>query len=111
MGQLALSAFSHGTLAYEIIPLRLSGPSWDADIRTPFSDFAGDTLAVIRDLGLVYDSSLMADEPPYEIVAEGQTTGPAKLPANWIVDDYAYYSYDRRSDVRPNCTDGLQLTP
>jgi len=70
-----------------------------AGIRTPSWDFTGDTLAIIRDLGFAYDSSLMADDRPYEIVAEGKPTGLVELPVEWILDDYAYYSYDRRSDA------------
>jgi len=70
-----------------------------AGIRTPSWDFTGDTLAIIRDLGFAYDSSLMADDRPYEIIAEGKPTGLVELPVEWILDDYAYYSYDRRSDA------------
>ena len=70
-----------------------------AGIRTPSWDFTGDTLAIIRDLGFAYDSSLMADDRPYEIVAEGKPTGLVELPVEWILDDYAYYSYDRRSEA------------
>ena len=68
-----------------------------AGIRTPSWDFTDDTLGIIRDLGLMYDSSLMADDRPYEIVAEGKPTGIIELPVEWILDDYAYYSYDGRA--------------
>jgi peptidoglycan-N-acetylglucosamine deacetylase len=68
-----------------------------AGIRTPSWDFTGDTLGIIRDLGLRYDSSLMADDRPYEIDAQGKPTGLVELPVEWILDDYAYYSYDPRS--------------
>ena len=70
-----------------------------AGIRTPSWDFTGDTLAIILDLGFAYDSSLMADDRPYEIVAEGKPTGLVELPVEWILDDYAYYSYVRRSEA------------
>jgi len=70
-----------------------------AGIRTPAWDFTGETLAIIHDLGFVYDTSLMADDRPYEIVAEGKPTGLVELPVEWILDDYAYYSYDRRSEA------------
>jgi peptidoglycan/xylan/chitin deacetylase (PgdA/CDA1 family) len=46
-----------------------------AGIRTPCWDFTGDTLATIRDLGFAYDTSLIADDRPYEIVAERKPTG------------------------------------
>jgi peptidoglycan-N-acetylglucosamine deacetylase len=70
-----------------------------AGIRTPSWDFTDDTLAIIRDLGFLYDSSLMADDRPYEVLAEGHPTGLVELPVEWILDDFAYYSYDRRSNA------------
>lgn len=66
-----------------------------AGIRCPSWDFTRETLPLIRELGFLYDSSLMADDRPYEIVADGQPTGIVELPVEWILDDFAYYSYDR----------------
>jgi len=63
-------------------------------IRTPAWDFSSVTLDIIRDLGLLYDSSLMGDDRPYEILAGGQPTGLVELPVEWILDDYAYYGFD-----------------
>ena len=85
------------TRAFQWWTQRLGHPP--SGIRTPSWDFTGDTLAIIRDLGLVYDSSLMADDRPYEIVAEGKPTGLVELPVEWILDDYAYYSYDRPANA------------
>ena len=44
-------------------------------IRTPSWDFSPDTLGIIQELGLLYDSSLMGDDEPYEIEADGSPTG------------------------------------
>jgi peptidoglycan-N-acetylglucosamine deacetylase len=66
-----------------------------AGIRTPSWDFTSETLALVRDLGFTYDSSLMGDDRPYEIVAEGKPTGIIELPVEWILDDNTYYNYDR----------------
>jgi peptidoglycan/xylan/chitin deacetylase (PgdA/CDA1 family) len=68
-----------------------------AGIRTPSWDFTSQTLAIIRELGFLYDSSLMGDDRPYEIVADGRPTGLVELPVEWILDDSPYYSYDRTS--------------
>ncbi len=68
-----------------------------AGIRTPSWDFTSETLALIRELGFFYDSSLMADDRPYEIVADGKPTGLIELPVEWILDDSPYYSYDRNT--------------
>ena len=44
-------------------------------IRTPSWDFSSHTLAITREMGLLYDSSLMADDEPYEILEDGKPTG------------------------------------
>lgn len=68
-------------------------------IRTPSWDFTNTTLDIIRELGFLYDSSLMGDDRPYEILAEGRRTGLVELPVEWILDDFTYYSYDRASSA------------
>ena len=32
-------------------------------------------MSITREMGLIYDSSLMADDDPYEILEEGEATG------------------------------------
>jgi peptidoglycan/xylan/chitin deacetylase (PgdA/CDA1 family) len=64
-------------------------------VRCPSWDFTKETLPLIQEMGFLYDSSLMGDDRPYEIVAEGKPTGIVELPVEWILDDFAYYSYDR----------------
>lgn len=71
-------------------------------IRTPSWDFSQSTLKIIRELGLLYDSSLMADDRPYELLEEGKPTGIVELPVEWILDDYPYFGFDRYSSVRPH---------
>jgi peptidoglycan/xylan/chitin deacetylase (PgdA/CDA1 family) len=73
-------------------------------IRTPSWDFSSFTLKLIRELGLLYDSSLMADDRPYELLAAGQPTGVVELPVEWLLDDYPYFGFDRFSAVRPHST-------
>jgi peptidoglycan/xylan/chitin deacetylase (PgdA/CDA1 family) len=70
-------------------------------IRTPSWDFSQSTLKIIRELGLLYDSSLMADDRPYELLEEGKPTGIVELPVEWLLDDYPYFGFDRYSSVRP----------
>lgn len=70
-------------------------------IRTPSWDFSADTLAIIRDLGLVYDSSLMADDEPYEILADGEPTGIVEIPVEWIRDDAPYFTANPKAGVFP----------
>lgn len=73
-------------------------------IRTPSWDFSPYTLPLIREMGLLYDSSLMADDCPYEIVLEGEPTGIVELPVEWILDDYPYFGMDRFAGIRPHTT-------
>lgn len=55
--------------------------------RAPSWNFSPNTLDILLDLGFLYDSSLMADDRPYEIVAAGTPTGLVELPVEWILDD------------------------
>ena len=55
--------------------------------RAPSWNFSPNTLGILRELGLMYDSSLMADDAPYEILANGSPTGIVELPVEWILDD------------------------
>ncbi|APT56744.1 polysaccharide deacetylase [Roseomonas gilardii] len=70
-------------------------------IRTASWDFSVDTMDIIREMGLLYDSSLMADDDPYEIVADGVPTGIVELPPEWIKDDAPYLNFQRFSGLRP----------
>ncbi len=70
-------------------------------IRTPSWDFSPQTLAISREMGLIYESSLMADDEPYEILEDGEPTGIVELPVEWIRDDAVYFNMDRMSSLRP----------
>ena len=70
-------------------------------IRTPSWDFSQHTLAISREMGLLYDSSLMADEDCYELLLHGEPTGIVELPVEWVRDDAVYFSMHRFSSLRP----------
>lgn len=70
-------------------------------LRTPSWDFSDHTMRIVRDLGLRYDSSLMADDEPYELVADGEPTGVVEIPVEWIRDDAPYLMMERYSGLRP----------
>jgi peptidoglycan/xylan/chitin deacetylase (PgdA/CDA1 family) len=59
-------------------PLGYRAPSWN---------FSDNTLDLLMEMGFLYDSSLMADDRPYELVANGEPTGFVELPVDWILDD------------------------
>ena len=70
-------------------------------MRTPSWDFSPHTLAITRDMGLIYDSSLMADVDCYELLLDGKATGVVELPVEWIRDDAVYFGMNRFSGLRP----------
>jgi hypothetical protein len=59
-------------------PVRIRAPSWN---------FSPNTLSIVRELDLLYESSLMADDRPYELVQDGEPTGVVELPIEWILND------------------------
>ncbi|PJJ65100.1 polysaccharide deacetylase family protein [Compostimonas suwonensis] len=70
-------------------------------MRTPSWDFSPHTLDIAIELGLLYDSSLMADDEPYELLRDGLPSGLAEVPVDWIRDDAPYFMMDRYSSLRP----------
>ena len=70
-------------------------------LRTPSWDFSPGTLRIEQELGLLYDSSLMADEDCYELLLDGTGTGIVELPVEWVRDDAAYFMMHRFQSLRP----------
>ena len=70
-------------------------------LRTPSWDFSPNTLQIERELELLYDSSLFADDDPYELVEHGKPTGIVELPVEWIRDDAVYFNMARFDGLRP----------
>ena len=70
-------------------------------MRTPSWDFSQSTLSICKEMGLLYDSSLMADDEPYELLEDGEPTGVIELPVEWIRDDAPYLMMDRATGLRP----------
>jgi peptidoglycan/xylan/chitin deacetylase (PgdA/CDA1 family) len=79
---------------------RLSGRR-PVGMRTASWDFSPWTLQIIREMELLYDSSLMADDEPYELLDRGEPTGIVELPVEWIRDDAVYFNMDRSASLRP----------
>jgi len=70
-------------------------------IRTASWDFSVNTLDIIREMGLLYDSSLMGDDDAYELIDQGVPTGVVELPPEWIRDDAVYFNMLRFAGLRP----------
>jgi len=76
-------------------------------LRTASWDFSDATLQIMREMGLLYDSSMMSDDEPYELVEDGEPTGIVELPVEWIKDDYPYFGMDRLAPIRPHTAPSL----
>jgi peptidoglycan/xylan/chitin deacetylase (PgdA/CDA1 family) len=111
--ELAIHSWIHefnSTLPYEAerdlafrardVLAKLSGQE-PVGMRTASWDFSPSTLKIIREMGLLYDSSLMADSEPYELTEHGEATGIVEVPVEWIRDDAVYFNMDRMSALRP----------
>ena len=70
-------------------------------LRTPSWDFSPSTLKIEKEMGLLYDSSLMADVDCYELLLDGEPSGVLELPVEWIRDDAVYFMMHRFQSLRP----------
>ena len=70
-------------------------------VRTPSWDFSSNTLRIEKEMGIAYDSSLMADEDCYELLLDGEPTGIVELPVEWVRDDAVYFMMVRFQSLRP----------
>ncbi len=70
-------------------------------LRTPSFELSPNTLAIAVEMGLRYDSSLMADEDCFEILLDGKPSGLVELPAEWLRDDGTYLWMQRFGGLRP----------
>lgn len=67
-------------------------------------DLSAHTCRIVADLGFTYDSSLMADEAPYELLLDGQPSGVVEIPVEWLRDDAVYLMFNRNPATRPYAT-------
>lgn len=74
-------------------PVGLRSANWDT---------SANTVAIVREMGLIYDSSLMADEEPYELLLDGVPTGIVEVPVEWLRDDAVYFLFNRNPATRPH---------
>lgn len=70
-------------------------------IRCPSADFSENTLPLLKELGIEYDSSLGADEECYELLLDGEPTGVVEMPFEWVRDDAVYFMMNRAQSLRP----------
>ena len=59
--------------------------------RSAAWDLTSATIKIVKEMGFLYDSSMMADDRPYRIIADGEDSGLIELPVEWILDDWPYF--------------------
>ncbi|MDA0681311.1 MAG: polysaccharide deacetylase [Proteobacteria bacterium] len=64
-------------------------------------DLSPNTIQIVADIGLEYDSSLMADEDCYELLLDGEPSGVVEVPVEWLRDDAVYLMFNREPASRP----------
>lgn len=64
-------------------------------------DLSASTIDIVREIGCVYDSSLMADEDCYELLVRGEPSGLVEVPVEWLRDDAVYLMFNRQPATRP----------
>ena len=69
--------------------------------RAPSWNHSPNTLEIVLDMGLLYESSLMADDRPYELMLHGEPTGMVELPVEWILDDAPLFNPRGNSYMNP----------
>ena len=69
--------------------------------RAPSWNFSPNTLSILRDMGFRYESSLMADDRPYELNQNGRPTGLVEIPVEWILDDAPLFDPRGTSYMNP----------
>ena len=69
--------------------------------RAPSWNHSPNTLQIVRDMGFLYESSLMADDRPYELMQDGEATGVVELPVEWILDDAPLFNPRGNSYMNP----------
>ncbi|MCH7533834.1 MAG: polysaccharide deacetylase [Gemmatimonadetes bacterium] len=69
--------------------------------RAPSWNHSPNTLRIVRELGFLYESSLMADDRPYELLQDGEPTGVVELPVEWILDDAPLFNPRGNSYMNP----------
>src|SRR5258708_7344849 len=77
------------------------GARCSVGLRTASWDFSPSTLGIQKELGLLYDSSLMADEDCYELLLDGEPSGVIEMPVEWVRDDAVYFMMNRFQAQRP----------
>jgi len=65
--------------------------------RAPYWLISDRTLALVEELGFLYDSNFMDNDMPYMLSWRGRETGLVELPVEWLLDDWPHFETNRMS--------------
>ena len=85
--------------SHEVLTKNAGAPP--VGFRSANWDLSENTINIVRELGLEYDSSLMADEDCYELLLDGEPSGVVEVPVEWLRDDAVYLLFNREPATRP----------
>lgn len=85
--------------AFDVLADQLGSPP--VGFRSANWDLSPHTIPIVRELGLLYDSSLMADDSCYELLLDGEASGIVEVPVEWLRDDAVYLLFNRQPATRP----------
>ena len=77
--------------------------------RVPSFDASDATIELAEAAGLLYDSSLMADDEPYLILLNGRPSNVVEVPVDWLRDDATFFVTERWAYLRPIADPGAAL--
>ena len=85
--------------AHDVLTKNAGAPP--VGFRSANWDLSENTIHIVREMGLEYDSSLMADEDCYELLLDGEPSGVVEVPVEWLRDDAVYLMFNRQPATRP----------
>ena len=59
--------------------------------RSAAWDLTDSTIKIVKEMGFLYETSMMSDERPYMLMSYGKETGLIELPVEWILDDWPLF--------------------
>jgi peptidoglycan/xylan/chitin deacetylase (PgdA/CDA1 family) len=74
-------------------PVGYRSPAWQNTLNT---------LQLLGEFHFLYDSSMMADDEPYEVLMDSKPIGVLEIPVEWVRDDAVYYSRQQRVPLNPS---------
>ena len=82
-----------------------------AGFRSAAWDLTDATIKIVKEMGFLYESSMMADERPYMLMSNGEETGLIELPVEWILDDWPLFqiSWPAKHVAIRNAADVLSI--